>query len=45
MLEERVESVRHYRQARERQARLLQRGLPLGTSGHVSWPRDDLHER
>jgi hypothetical protein len=44
-LEERVETIRRFRWARERQLQLLQDGLVLGTNGHVRWSRDSLHER
>ena len=44
-LEQRVEAIRGYRAARERQLRLLQHGLPLGTAGHVTWDRASLHDR
>ena len=45
LLEERVEASRRYRAARQRQQRLLETGLPLGTSGQVEWDREQLHER
>lgn len=45
LLEERVESGHRYRSARGRQEHLLRAGLPLGTNGHPSWTRDELHER
>ncbi len=45
LLQERIESVRAYRQARDRQLRLLERGLALGTHGKAPWSRDELHER
>ena len=44
-LEQRVEEARGYRSARERQRRLLEDGLPLGTSGRTDWTRESLHER
>lgn len=45
MLVEQVEAHQSYRSARERQQRLLEAGLPLGTGGHIDWRRDQLHER
>lgn len=45
LLAERIEATRNYRAARDRQLRLLQEGLPLGTGGKVSWSRESLHER
>jgi hypothetical protein len=44
-LERRVEAVRGYRMARERQMRLVRQGLELGTHGTVTWARESLHER
>jgi hypothetical protein len=44
-LEQRVEAVRGYRAARERQLSLLRAGLDLGTGGTVAWSRDSVHER
>ena len=43
-LEQRVEAVRGYRTARQRQMRLLQQGLDLGTGGVAVWARDSLHD-
>jgi len=45
LLQERIDGAQAYRLARERQLRLLERGVPLGTQGQVSWGRDELHER
>jgi hypothetical protein len=45
LLEEQIEATRQYRQARDRQLELLERGLPLGTRGEAAWSRDELHER
>jgi hypothetical protein len=45
LLEERVESARHYRAARDRQLRLLESDLDLGTEGNIAWTREQLHER
>jgi hypothetical protein len=45
LLQERIEAAQAYRQARERQLSLLDRGIALGTHGMVSWGRDELHER
>jgi len=44
-LEQRVEAVRGYRRARERQLRLLCEGLDLATGGMARWTRESLHER
>jgi hypothetical protein len=44
-LEQRVEAVRGYRMARERQLRLVRQGLELGTHGTLTWARESLHER
>ena len=45
LLQEQIEMAHAYRGARERQLKLLERGIPLGTQGSVSWSRDELHER
>jgi hypothetical protein len=45
LLEEQVAAGRRYQAARERQLRLLNEGLPLGTEGRIDWKRDQLHER
>ena len=44
-LEQRVDELRRYRSARERQTRLMRDGLDLGTNGSASWSRESLHER
>jgi hypothetical protein len=44
-LEQRVEAVRGFRTARERQLSQLRTGLDLGTRGNVEWQRESLHER
>jgi hypothetical protein len=44
-LEQRVEAVRGYSMARERQLRLVRQGLELGTLGTGTWARESLHER
>lgn len=44
-LEQRVEAVRGYRAARDRQLLLLDQGLDLGTNGAATWSRESLHER
>ena len=44
-LEQRVEGVRGYRAARDRQLGLLDKGLNLGTNGVAAWSRESLHER
>ena len=45
MLEERVTDSRRYQEAMERELRVLEKGLPLGSHGQISWSRDELHER
>ena len=44
-LEQRVEAVRGFRVARERQLGLLRTGFDLGTGGIAPWSRESLHER
>ncbi len=45
MLRETVERETGYDTAKERNLALLGEGMDLGTSGRVTWSRDDLHER
>ncbi|HEY7060562.1 MAG TPA: CopG family transcriptional regulator [Chloroflexota bacterium] len=45
LLAEQVVAARGYHAARERQLRLLEKGLPLGTGGKADWSRESLHER
>ena len=44
-LEARIEAVRGFRTARDRQLRLLSQGVPLGTGGRIPGIRESLHER
>ena len=44
-LEEKVRDTTGYERARARQLRLLRKGLMLGTRGHVSTKREELHAR
>jgi hypothetical protein len=34
-----------YEKARQRNIKLLEKGLNLGTQGNITWNREDLHER
>jgi hypothetical protein len=43
--EEKVTEATGYRQAMERQLRLLATGFDLGLRGKVAWSRDSAHER
>ncbi len=45
MLKETVERESGYDTAREHGLTTLRGGLDLGTSGRMTWTRDDLHER
>ena len=45
VLRETVERETGYDAAKERSLALLREGTDLGTSGRVTWSRDDLHER
>ena len=45
VLAERIEGMRRYREARERQTELLRVAFPLGTNGAMRWERNELHER
>ena len=44
-LEEKVREANGYKKARERQLRLLNRGLDLGTKGRIRTTREELHGR
>lgn len=44
-LEEKVREANGYKKARRRQLKLLKEGLDLGTKGHITTPREELHER
>lgn len=44
-LEEKVSEATGYRQAMNRQLRVLKTGFDLGLKGKISWSRDSLHER
>ncbi len=45
MLREIVERETGYDAARERSLGILREGLQLGTGGHATWSRDEIHER
>lgn len=44
-LEEKVTDATGYKRAKERQLRLLRKGLHLGTKGHIATRREELHAR
>jgi metal-responsive CopG/Arc/MetJ family transcriptional regulator len=44
-LQEKIEEEAAYRKARERQLRLLETGLNLGTRGQLTVSREELHAR
>jgi len=44
-LEEKVSDARGYRQAMDRQLKLLATGFDLGLRGKVTWSRNLVHER
>lgn len=44
-LEEKVREADDYNRARNRQLRLLKKGLDLGTGGRIETGRDELHAR
>lgn len=45
MLRETVERETGYDVARQHSVAALREGMDLGTGGHMTWSRDDLHER
>lgn len=44
-LEEKVREANGYKKARRRQLKLLKEGLNLGTKGHITTTREEVHER
>lgn len=44
-LEDRVRDATGYKKARERQLKLLQKGLDFGTNGRIAIKREELHAR
>ena len=44
-IEDKVRDANGYKKARTRQMKLLKNGLDLGTKGHISTTREDLHAR
>jgi metal-responsive CopG/Arc/MetJ family transcriptional regulator len=44
-LEEKVRQETGYKEAMERQIRLMKKGFNLGTKGQITILRDELHER
>ncbi len=44
-LKEKVREANGYNKAKRRQMKLLKSGLNLGTKGHISTKRDELHGR
>jgi len=44
-LEEKVRQETGYKEAMERQIRLMKKGFNLGTRGQITISRDELHER
>jgi hypothetical protein len=44
-LEHRLSKATNFTRARDRQLRLMETGIHLGTNGRISVARDELHER
>jgi hypothetical protein len=40
-----VEHQEAYEQARQHNLALLKNGFDLGTKGHITWKREEIHER
>ena len=45
LLEDKVRDATGYKKARERQLKLLQKGLDFGTNGWITIKREELHAR
>lgn len=44
-IEEKLRQKAGYREAMERHLKLLKKGFDLGTKGHISITREEIHER
>jgi hypothetical protein len=44
-LEEKIRKTTGYKEAKERQIRLMEKGFNLGTGGRIPCSREELHER
>jgi hypothetical protein len=44
-LEERIRKTTGYKEAKDRQIRLMEKGFNLGTGGRIPCSREELHER
>jgi len=44
-LDEKIKKDTGYKEAMDRQTKLMKKGFDLGTKGRITWSRDDLHER
>ena len=44
-IEEKVRQKAGYKEAMERHLKILEKGFDLGTKGHISITREELHER
>lgn len=44
-IDEKIKKDTGYREAMERQIKLMKKGFNMGTKGRVAWTREDLHER
>lgn len=44
-LEEKLRKTTGYKDAMERQIKLMKKGFDMGTKGRITWTREELHER
>jgi metal-responsive CopG/Arc/MetJ family transcriptional regulator len=44
-LDEKIRKTTGYKEAMERQIKLMKKGFNMGTKGKITWTREDLHER
>ncbi len=44
-LDEKIKKDTGYKEAMERQIKLMKKGFDLGTKGRITWTREELHER
>lgn len=44
-IDEKIKKDTGYKEAMERQIKLMKKGFDLGTKGRITWTREELHER
>jgi len=44
-MNEKIRKSTGYKEAMERQIKLMKKGFNMGTKGKIAWTREDIHER